>query len=1091
MDEQKSYESIGTTFADSSAITIISSNPSVTCGALPGYLSSQFELKGLISLPTDKAVNEQVRSARRKYPKLKIGLANINQVDYLKETDLVYATDEYTIDILTTSPVGKCLFDAVFATSSSIIPYWWVHRNDVRLVTFGNFDLPFKSSLINIESPVVKKIAIEYIAPTMTILDEMIDIVNSLKTSVGHKIIVYSYSDLLAKKLRGSNIIVANNIYEVVSNNVQFVVDPMLSYSLRCDEDDQIAGPKYELLHINDTEFKLRKAQLIDGGRYIKVIDEANDIPNNLSSCNNDKYSLILSGINITGLYPAKLIDSWRDKLREYHLIGSKGKQIELKPAGQFYLNHLPITSILGLSTTTFLSKWLKKYSLLEGIMLASIVELSANSFFYKYDSIDEYRGPTALHTYYNLWLGFLESLGDYDPVTDKTPKGGRQREKNWIEANGVNGKSWNKLIQLARTIYLNLNTTYDKIFDEDISSDEIVDRAIVILTKLHQSKTATKVKINTYKIPDKPDLYIINKTNKISDLDLAPPNRVIIVNSVLAKDINYITFMIGLTDKLNKSNLGEVKRLRPSKPSSFNTEPPEPKAIKNTIKSSSKAKTPTAKSNSLYKPKIPTAKPTIKSIKSTIPSKTPIITDEEVKMELVPSPKQSITSTSKDEEVKMELVPSPIKSAYQEWEFDETPKGLWADMVQEVEESLVDPKVILNGKKKVVQHPFADQLKWAKKIKLDRTIFPEYTDMYENYTTSSTKPDDKITADVQQYVDHFQLNIPYDELVKYNVTDSLSEAISDGRISYPSTDDYLYKINEYLEHFDIPEIIDVDDIRYIAEYEDGMTKLIYLTNEMLDADMFIDHFTEFNRRNCTVKNECAIKSWTAYADQVAAKAVKIATKLKTDLNGAILSKAIFSVVNHCELTSISATLAIYNMLEPKVIFDVSASWGERAIAAHLTNSVTKYVGFDTNTDIFTGYQQLSEYIQDKRINLMVGDLLDFEDHIIEADLIHIDGSKLSYDNHYLNMTYIANRVIPFLTLGGHLIIYDPSKDQSIVGIFELFNDPELVYLGPIGVTDGYRNNGDNKNNKYFHIWQKRTILDLGIPDDIMSVIDT
>jgi len=329
------------------------------------------------------------------------------------------------------------------------------------------------------------------------------------------------------------------------------------------------------------------------------------------------------------------------------------------------------------------------------------------------------------------------------------------------------------------------------------------------------------------------------------------------------------------------------------------------------------------------------------------------------------------------------------------------------------------------------------------------------------------------------------------------DVEESLSRMISEGLLSYPDSIENLEDINSYLEKFRIPDVEERPPVRYISDFE-GKSRVINLSREDLMLDKFIDYFTYYNRSTCVCNGENPIQDWTGLSDQIASSAIEISLKSGRDLDTNALSIAIDKVVKSCSLTSISATLALFSLLKPRFVLDLVSSWGERAVAAHLSETVESYKGFDTNINLYDGYVQLIKFLDDSRLELITGIRYDRDVMIdeSEADLIYIDSSKLTGDNPYsediplhpMAWMYLIKRARKHLILDGHIVVYDRSDDQYGAGlaISELNNDPELRYLGAIGIKD------DINQDRYFHIWKRESVLDIGELADInvMQVIN-
>jgi tRNA1(Val) A37 N6-methylase TrmN6 len=67
-----------------------------------------------------------------------------------------------------------------------------------------------------------------------------------------------------------------------------------------------------------------------------------------------------------------------------------------------------------------------------------------------------------------------------------------------------------------------------------------------------------------------------------------------------------------------------------------------------------------------------------------------------------------------------------------------------------------------------------------------------------------------------------------------------------------------------------------------------------------------------------------------------------------------------------------SAAKAIYQHFGAERVLDFSSGWGDRLSAAMATDSITKYVGIDPNTELFSGYKkQISKFGNGKDIEMV------------------------------------------------------------------------------------------------------------------------
>jgi len=179
-----------------------------------------------------------------------------------------------------------------------------------------------------------------------------------------------------------------------------------------------------------------------------------------------------------------------------------------------------------------------------------------------------------------------------------------------------------------------------------------------------------------------------------------------------------------------------------------------------------------------------------------------------------------------------------------------------------------------------------------------------------------------------------------------------------------------------------------------------------------------------------------------------------------------------------------SAAKAIYDYFKAERVLDFSMGWGDRLLAAHTSKYVKKYIGFDPNKNLYSGYlSQIEEY---NKLNLLKKEFVLYplcaEDENIDLsneqfDLIFTSPpyfDKEKYDqsdrqsykrykkfddwlNNFLCKTIELR--IKNLKVGGYLVInisdiYTRKKLYKICDGMNNFihnNLPDMKYIGAIG----------------------------------------
>lgn len=446
MDVKKAYSLIETYFTSQSAICVMSSNLSFATAVLPSLLSLSYEMKSVIGLPTKLSIQVHSEYVAYKFPGISIHSYDSHD-ESIPSTSVTYLTNDELVKLL----LKGCPFDVIFATHYSIIPYWYTYRNDVRLVFMGSIpiELPFEIVEIDLRRTTARNIGETFKDSSSS------TILKSVQSE--HTIIIFDNQFKETNESIERHTMIADNIFEIIADRVEVIIDRFKENTITYD---QVDGMKKKIHPIDRVEYNIRKDLLLDGGKYIRMVQ---NIPEaNLVKLN--EYKLAFQNLE----YPVSVdISNIPSQVRDTYV--------------QLNFDEISVDRV------AFLSYWLDRYSLIEGIILMCLIEMGGRSYFETFDQdvVRNYYGKTILHTYYELWLTYVQSIG-YNPIIDKTPR--NDSSEQWLKQNLINIGRWKKMIILAKTCYERLFRIHgQKVLLEDIESFQVVDRAISILTDVYR----------------------------------------------------------------------------------------------------------------------------------------------------------------------------------------------------------------------------------------------------------------------------------------------------------------------------------------------------------------------------------------------------------------------------------------------------------------------------------------------------------------------------------------------------------------------------------------------------------------------------
>lgn len=248
------------------------------------------------------------------------------------------------------------------------------------------------------------------------------------------------------------------------------------------------------------------------------------------------------------------------------------------------------------------------------------------------------------------------------------------------------------------------------------------------------------------------------------------------------------------------------------------------------------------------------------------------------------------------------------------------------------------------------------------------------------------------------------------------------------------------------------------------------------------------DYFTDYCRVRCRFKhNQIPLQHYkknkgTILGEPINGSEGKIYRKFNIDVFESVMYNS--KTAKFCNNFPITLAITIYKMFKPNSIFDSSAGWGDRLIAAIAYGA--SYTGVDPSNCLYPMYSKIintlakhkSNYriIKDGIENITVGndvvaqfdmcltsppffDLEEYEDD--DKQSIKKYKNELDWENIFL-MTLI-NTNIKVLKPKGHLLLYFPNKYKTCFK--HLMQHKKLNYRGQLPFYTPYK--------RIIYIWKK------------------
>lgn len=378
----------------------------------------------------------------------------------------------------------------------------------------------------------------------------------------------------------------------------------------------------------------------------------------------------------------------------------------------------------------------------------------------------------------------------------------------------------------------------------------------------------------------------------------------------------------------------------------------------------------------------------------------------------------------------------------------------------------------------------------------------------------------------ISEYIRTGVLNIPKEVWAKipreryYEIEEQLASLIMADKMEFPLKVFYMSHPSNLIGNKTNCKIeeMDYNSKGMIPSYMGGKVEVPYVNKRGNTVAFFFDEgdydrldiitewFTQHVRiTGCVRGKTVPSMAWKILAKRVVKEAISISTKT-SKLGVYELGEAIYaSGIKECNNFKVSVAMAVYNAFQPKIVYDMSAGWGDRVIAAALSDTVRTYVGTDPNHDLMTPYSQIKEFFESrnprKRLDIynygaealplegifgLPGDkrnpdlifssppFFDYEEYS-KADTQSISKHDTYQDwmDNWLVPTTIQN--LRILKKGGHLIYHlgfigkeTPIGDNLITALAGL---EDVNFKGIIPL---FSRQNQNKRPIYFYVWHKK-----------------
>lgn len=357
-------------------------------------------------------------------------------------------------------------------------------------------------------------------------------------------------------------------------------------------------------------------------------------------------------------------------------------------------------------------------------------------------------------------------------------------------------------------------------------------------------------------------------------------------------------------------------------------------------------------------------------------------------------------------------------------------------------------------------------------------------------------------------YINNQLLNVRYSDLDNIvrkfgyeRVLADLNESIKNGSIIYPLKQFFMpsplslinnktqarFELREYINDMVTASPFLKDETR---KYQGKEIALVFRDSDYERLDIITDYYTEMHRIYCNVRGKSSPRiEFKNSSYKIAKSALDKSLRNRGDLDTKSLSDAIYDIgIKMCTTFKVSVAIAIYDAFRPVSVFVPFEGWGDKLIAAYLSETVRTYVSTDPNKDLKTSYQnitneigqfkqQVNAYIYDRPIeDLNLTEIYGNPGSNSNPDLIFGSPPYSDYENYgkdadqstsrypkykdWLDKWFLPTvvKLWSYVKPGGHLVYHmgyipDTPIIEPFVNLVTTFKDGK--FLGQIPLING------------------------------------
>lgn len=301
--------------------------------------------------------------------------------------------------------------------------------------------------------------------------------------------------------------------------------------------------------------------------------------------------------------------------------------------------------------------------------------------------------------------------------------------------------------------------------------------------------------------------------------------------------------------------------------------------------------------------------------------------------------------------------------------------------------------KIIVDNSHKDIKVVHNILMKTFRTLKKDNLDFNKPLSVTHVSTEEENELKQQIKEELAKYVDNMQINITYKQFTKLCKSNTdiclreISEMVKSEKISYPFKKYTIhdreiiskfkklvkYSYNTSNKSFFVPNVTFKSNmLKYfkfrginLDKHDDKPLSFVFDKDDY-DIDILVDLTSQEEQRVKCIRNDQDMSSYDFWLNNPTKVIQKLLDK-KEDITTHNLREALFSI--HKECTQFKPTLAfsVYEYFGATSVLDFSAGWGDRLVAAIANKNVKRYRGFDPNTNLTQGHNEILERFVEKK----------------------------------------------------------------------------------------------------------------------------